>query len=175
MSAPIPDQATRDPLWDVVRLVMTVAGILFGVWAYTVASDFKPRAAYFPVAAAGIVILFGLLQFTQDVRNYVSGRPVVIPGLDVESPIFGLGTRGLIPALRNITWFVAYAGLLYVTGVLVASFIFLLLFSLIEARWRLGGSIALASGVTLATAVIIRVLELRAPRSLLDIGHSLLQ
>jgi len=175
MSAPVEEQRTRDPLWDVARIVITVVAIVFGAWAYTVASDFRPRAAYFPVAAAGIIVVFGTLQLAQDVRNYVKGRPVVIPGLDVESPIFGLGARGLIPALRYIAWFVAYALAMYTTGVLVSSFVFVLAFLLVEARWRLLGSLTLAAAVTLGAAVMIRGLGLRVPRSLLDIGHTLLQ
>ena len=175
MSVPTEERPTKDPMWDVARIVITVLAIIFGVWAYSVASDFRPRAAYFPVAAAGIVVVFGSIQLIQDLRNYFAGRPVVIPGLDVESPIFGLGSKGLLPALRYISWFVAYAVLMYVTGVLVASFVFVLVFLLLEARWRFGGATLLAIGVTFGAALMIRGLELRVPRTLLDIGHTLLR
>jgi hypothetical protein len=174
-AGPSAEQQVKDPLWDVLRLIITVVAILFGAWAYTVAGDFRPRAAYFPVAAAGIIVVFGTLQLIQDVRNYLSGRPVVIPGLDVESPIFGLGARGLLPALRYIAWFAGYAGAMYVTGVLVSSFVFVTVFLLTEARWRLGGALAVATGVLVGSALMIRGFELRVPRSLLDIGHTLLQ
>lgn len=166
---------TRDPLWDMTRLVITVLAILFGVWAYSVASGFRPRAAYFPVAAAGIIVVFGGLQLVQDLRNYRGGRPVVIPGLDVESPIFGLGAAGLRPALRYVGWFVGYSVLLYLTGVLVSSLVFLLAFLLLEARQTLLRAASLAVGVTLGVAAMIRLLELRVPRSVFEIGHTLLQ
>lgn len=169
------EQRIRDPLWDVIRIGTTVLAIAFGVWAYSVASDFKPRAAYFPVAASGIIVVCGTIQLIQDVRNYLGGRAVVIPGLDVESPIFGLGAKGLVPALRYVGWFIGYVALLYVTGVLVSSFAFILAFSLVEARWRLRGAGVVALGVTLAAAVMIRSVELRVPRTVLDIGHTLLQ
>lgn len=169
------DRATKDPMWDVVRVVITVLTIIFGIWAYTVASEFRPRAAYFPVAASGIIVVFGTLQLVQDLRNLIKGRPVVIPGLDVESLIFGLGARGLLPALRYIAWFVAYAAMIYVAGVLVGSLVFVLLFLLTEARWSALGSVVGSLGITLMAAVMIRGLELRVPRTLLDIGHSLLR
>jgi hypothetical protein len=64
---------------------------------------------------------------------------------------------------------------MYVTGVLVASFVFVLVFLLLEARWRFGGATLLAIGVTFGAALMIRGLELRVPRTLLDIGHTLLR
>lgn len=175
MSAPQGARPVRDPLWDVTRLVITVLAILFGVWAYSVASEFRPRAAYFPVAAAGIIVVFGASQLLQDVRNFRSGRAVVIPGLDVESPIFGLGARGLLPALRYIAWFGGYALLLYATGVLVSSLVFLLIFLRFEARQSMLRAAVITIGVTFGVAAMIRLLELRVPRSLLEIGHTLLQ
>lgn len=175
MNETVDVRATRDPLWDVARLVITVLAILFGIWAYTVASDFRPRASYFPLAASGMIVVFGTLQLGLDLRNYFFGRPVVIPGLDVESPIFGLGSKGLIPALRYVSWFIVYMALMYVTGVLVASVVFILVFLLLEARWPLGRAVLLSVGVTLAVSLMIRGLGLRVPRTLLDIGHTLLQ
>lgn len=97
------------------------------------------------------------------------------PSARYSGPIFGLGSKGLIPALRYVSWFIVFTALMYVTGVLVASVVFILVFLLLEARWPLGRAVLLSVGVTLAVSLMIRGLGLRVPRTLLDIGHTLLQ
>jgi hypothetical protein len=166
--------SVRDPFWDVARLVVTVITVLVAGWAIAQATDFRPLAAYFPLAAAAMIVLFGTIQLAIDVRNFAKGRAVVIPGLDVESPIHGRGFAGLVPALKYMGWFVGFALAFWLAGIFVASLLFMVAFLRIEARWGWVAVGVAAVGMTGAALVMVRGLGLALPRSVFDLGYSLL-
>jgi hypothetical protein len=163
----------RDPLWDVARLVITLLTMAVGIWAIVVGMGFRPLAAYFPVAAAAMIVVFGGIQFGLDLRNFLAKRAVVIGGLDVESPIHGLGAKGLIPALRYSGWFVGYLLVFYVTGAFVSSVLFVMAFLRIEAKWSWVGTAIAGVAVLVVSLVMVFGLDLALPRTMLDIGHDL--
>jgi hypothetical protein len=164
----------RDRTWDVMRIVVTVLFIAVAAAALIRALSFRPLAAYFPVAAAGMVILCGSAQLVLDVRNYLADRPVVIFGLDVASMIHGMGMQGLLPALRFMAWFLSYIALFYVTGMIVSSLVFVATFLRTEARWSWRGTVVLSVLLVSGISAMVYLLELDLPRTMLDLGHDLL-
>lgn len=164
----------RDRTWDLMRIVVTVLFIAIAAAALIRALSFRPLAAYFPVAAAGMVILCGSAQLVLDVRNYRADRPVVIFGLDVASMIHGMGVRGLLPALRYMGSFIAYIALFSVTGMIVSSLVFVAAFLRTQARWSWTGTLVLSFLLVGGISAMVYFLELDLPRTMLDLGHDLL-
>lgn len=164
----------RDPVWDIARLIVTVLTLAVAAWALLEAADFRPLAAYFPRAAAGMIVVFGGIQLILDLRNFAAKKAVVVPGLDVESPIHGKGLAGLLPALKYMGWFVGFALAFWVVGIFAATLLFMATFLKFEARWTLTGVAVGAVGMTVVGWVMIRGLGLALPRDILDLGYGLL-
>ena len=164
----------RDRTWDVMRIIITVLFIVVAAAALIRSLSFRPLAAYFPVAAAGMVVVFGSAQLALDLRNFLAGRPVVIFGLDIASTIHGMGMRGLVPALKYMAWFTGYIALFYVTGMIVSSLVFVAAFLRTQARWSWTGAVSLSGLLVAGISTMVYLLELDLPRTLLDIGHDLL-
>jgi hypothetical protein len=163
-----------DRLWDGARLVLNALVLLVALWALGEGMTFRPLAGYFPIAAAGMIAVFVSVQMGLDVFNFVRRRPVVVAGMDVESPIHGKGWAGLWTAFRYIGWFVAFLLLLYVTGVFVSAALFVGAFLKLEARWTWMGVAIAVVCVVAGTYLMIGGLGLAPPRTLLDIGHGFL-
>lgn len=166
--------AQRDQLWDIARLVLDVVVLLVALWALWESRDFRPLAAYFPRAAAWIIAVAVVVQLAVDLVNFVRRRPVILAGMDVESPIHGLGLAGLVRALRYIGWFVGFIALVYVTGVFVAAAVFIAAFFRVEARWSWFTVALFTVSALVVVWAMFGGLGLQTPRTMLDIGHDLL-
>jgi putative tricarboxylic transport membrane protein len=167
-------KATHDRAWDVARLVLDLVVLLLAAWALRRGLTFRPLAAYFPVAAAGMIAVFVAVQGAIDLSNFLRGRPVIIGGMDVQSPILGLGVRGILIALRYLAWFVAFIVMVWAFGVFVSGAVFVGAFLKLEARWSWPGVAVTVAAVLVATYLMLGGLELGVPRGWLQIGHGLL-
>lgn len=165
---------TPDRVWDIGRLVLNVVVFVVALGALIGGLSFRPLAAYFPLTAAGMIALLVAVQMVIDLRNFLRGRPVLVRGMDVDSPIHGMGVAGLRTAVRYIGWFFLFLVLLYLTGVLVSAGLFLGVFLRLEARWTWAGVAAATVLVVIATAVVIGGLGLAAPRAVWQVGYGLL-
>ena len=161
----------RDRLWDLARILLSAIVLVIALWAIQRGLTFRPLAAYFPVAAAGMVALFTAIQMVVDIANFLRGRLVIVPGLDVKSPIHGMGVAGLLLALRYMGWFVGYILLMYVTGVFVSTALFIGAFLKLEARWHWPGVAVLVVASLLVVYAMLGGLDLGVPRTVFDIGH----
>lgn len=163
-----------DRLWDIGRLVLNVLVFALAVWALTEALTFRPLAAYFPGTAAGMIALLVGIQMVMDVRNLLTGRPVLVRGMDVDSAVHDMGRSGLLIALRYIAWFLLFVALLSLTGPLVSSGLFVGAFVRLEGRWTWRGVVAAAVVLVAAVAIVIGGLGLDAPPAVWEIGYELL-
>lgn len=161
----------RDTFWDRARLVVTGMTVAVAVAAIVLALSFRPLAAYFPIASAGMVVLFAGIQFFIDIRNYRAKRPLILQTTETASPLHGLGAAGMLSSLRYIAWFFGYLVLLALTGALVSSFVFIVAFIRREAGWTWARSLTAGFLVGIVCAVMIRGLGLDAPPSVLDLGY----
>lgn len=125
-----------DPFWDRARLLVTGLTIAVAGVAVLDALSFRPLAAYFPIASAGMVVLFAGIQLFLDVRHYLAKRPLIVATTETASPLHGLGAAGLLKSLRYIAWFIGYIALLALTGALVSAFVFITSFSAVRRSGR---------------------------------------
>ena len=137
------------------------------LWALREGLTFRPLAGYFPIAAAGMITVFVVAQTVLDLYNFVKRRPVVVSGMDVESPLHGKGWGGLRTAFRYVGWFVGFLALLFVTGVFVSAAVFVGAFLKLEARWSWFGVAIAVVCVVAGTYLMIGALGLAAPRTIL--------
>ncbi|MPZ88244.1 MAG: hypothetical protein GEU81_09245 [Nitriliruptorales bacterium] len=166
--------APADRVWDVGRLVLNVLVFTVALGALLGGLSFRPLAAYFPLTAAGMIALLVAIQMGIDLRNFLRGSPVLVRGMDVDSPLHGMGVTGLLAALRYIGWLFLFLALLYLTGALVSAGLFLGAFLRLEARWTWSGVVVAAVLVVIASVVMIGGLGLVAPRALWQVGYGLL-
>lgn len=161
----------RDPFWDRLRLVITALVLAVAAAALIASLSFRPLAAYFPIAAAGMVLFFAGLQFVMYLRAYMAQRPLIVQTTETVSPIHGLGLTGLLTSMRYVLWFVGFLVLMAVFGALVSAGVFVTAFIRHEAKWKWSGAVTAGILVVMAVAVMIRGLGLDAPP--VALGHRL--
>lgn len=165
---------SRLRVWDAGRLLLEVIVLAVAIWAFVEALSFRPRAAYFPLAASGIVVAGTTVQLTIDLASLAKGRPVVRQGMDVESTVRDLGGRGLLLALRYLGWFVGFIVALNAVGVFVAAMVFVAAFVTVEARWRWWKAAIVTAAVPVAVYLMLGRLELQAPPAYYEFGYALI-
>ncbi|MPZ59828.1 MAG: hypothetical protein GEU93_00755 [Propionibacteriales bacterium] len=165
---------TQVRLWEIARLTLNVLVLLIGAWAFLEALTFRPRAAYFPLAAAGIIVVGTAVQMSIDLAGFAKGRPISLRGIDVDSLVREMGARGLLLALRYLAWFAGFIVLLNLAGVFVAATVFVVAFIRLEARWTWPGVAVVGLAVPIAVYLMIGQLDLQVPPAYFEIGHELL-